>query len=418
MAVKTPTPAPQPASQAEEEIEEAPEEVPEEVVEEKVDSEEAPESMEKEEEAPGEEPEKESKEKIEEGEEAEEKQDIEEREEGEVLSPAPKSWAGRLLIFAGAACIIAGLFLPWALPDTLKEQEAASATDGAISIDQPKEPGTHGLIEEEKPKESDSKEEAPHAAPSEGENIGWRNAGVDVVVVAGEEATSNANAANTSAPAAAAGPKGWEIPKIFAAKPVFYAIYGLTGSAILLAVIALLPGVILKGGVQKITGLILSLACAGSLGAVLFGINQVAASAGGLAALFGQHQIGFILTIIGGAACFLGGIICTFGVFGTAAPASTTKDRSRMAARSTVRMLPRRPESAAEAEGMPTKPPSKIRPPLRPPSGRPASVPLRPPPSARKPASATPSSGRPAIAPKTPLRPPPKGGAAPSTRKK
>ncbi|MCX7934338.1 MAG: hypothetical protein N3A66_03660 [Planctomycetota bacterium] len=433
---KAPSPPPPPAPQVEEveePIEEAPEEVPEEVEEEKAGGEVAA-AAEEESKEPAQEEEEIGEEKSaeEEAEEAEEKGE-EEQEGAEVVAPAPKSWVGRILILAGAACIIAGLFLPWALPNTLKSAasaDASSASSGASATDQPKEPSTHGLIEEDKTKETEQKgdkdknenKEGPEAAPPEGESVGWRNSDLVTVVVTGEESSpaTGGEAGSGTSIAGAVGPKGLEIPKMFSAMPIFYAIYGLAGAAVLLALLALLPGVILKGGLQKIVGLILSLACIGLLGAILFALNKTAAEAGGLTALFGQHQLGLILTVAGAAACFLGGLICTFGVFGAAVAAAPS--RGRLSTRSTVRMLPRRPESPAEGETAPVKPPSKIKPPLRPASSRAASAPLRPPASARKPAAPAASGPRPSartpIAPKPPLRPPPKGGAAPSARKK
>jgi hypothetical protein len=302
-------------------------------------------------------------------------EDEEEAEEGGEKGGeggALKIWAGRVLIWVGAACILAALFLPWA--DIPAEWKGASAS---TPMPAPKKEGASPKKGEAAPapdagatktgflfrtlgmSTAAAGEEAP-AAPAEGAAA----PAADAKPADAAPAAAEAKPADAPAPAAAeAGAvkkeepklpvtpaseivKGLDLPKEFPAESIFLAAYVIPGAALLLAFLALIPGVVLSGKPQMILGLLLTLAVAGATGALLFGLSARPGCAG-FGGVIAPAPLGMYLTLAGAGACFVGGLLCSFGVFSASPASGKERNRSAMATRSTVRMSKKPGASAA-----------------------------------------------------------------------
>lgn len=311
---------------------------------------------------------------------------------------AAKSWAGRALIWVGTACLVASLFLPWlkTAPDKLGGGNKPKAT--------PVKEGEKGNTEEA----ADKTETTMRAVITDGmimavtdeDVVDDENGGI------GEDAGEGAEKADEKG-------EGWEddddgdkkkpkkassstspqstglklVESISGKTPLIFAIFGACGIAGILALLAIIPGKILKGGAGMGLGLFLSLAVLGSTGATLFGISTV--FEGGFGAVFGAADLGLFLALGGSVACFIGGILCSLGAFkggGSgdeaekparggrgALGAAKAKKPAAMPRGSTVRMKPPTAGGdAAEDDAKSTSgTPSAAKKPMKPPFGGP-----------------------------------------------
>lgn len=299
-------------------------------------------------------------------EEDEDAEDAEEDEEDE--EDTPKSTIGRVLIWLGAACVIAGLFLPWAsIPDTWLSAARAVAKPVVARV---QNDGV-GLVMGETAEEAASDGwDAADASGSDSASESDASSG-ESADSSDSAATDESTAVDTSSAPAATGatitPTGLELAQKLGAKnPMGFAIFGTVGLAVLLALLALIPGKILSGTPQMILGLLLALGTVGSCAASLFALGTSHADAGGIGGVFAYAGLGLFLTLGGSVACFLGGLICSFGVFKVAA-APQTGGRGARGGRSAGRSargsgrasaaMPRRGAGKDDGEAAKPKPP-------------------------------------------------------------